>query len=459
MHKLKVVLVVAFASTTCRGGRPAVESALAPGIADACAAGSPGGTLPRNLSILMTDPPVLSRPADPFTRAERMVVRHLYETLVRVTCDGRILPALAESWTSADSGRRWTFTLRRFAHFWDGTPVLPSHVLTSWAGYNAVDVPIAWAGITHARQLDERRLMVALDQATPDAPAALADLRLAVSLPTRGSWPHGSGAYRPGYEDSSVVVMDGWDSGIPGAGDLPRTLEIHTVAGTPARDLIDRGVDLLVTDDRSLLEYAAARGQLTGGVLPWDRAYVLYVPATQGVEPPTDVPAAGFLEAVASEAVEVDARAAEGAGTWQAESCGTGIGTGPDFAKQPRRVVYRSGDETARALSHRLVTFAGAPGQGGDWLVAAFRNPPAGRTFPFAIGLEPAGWTRALEGGNEVAFVLAVPARALASCAPPRRADGWYLRLIETRARIAVRAGLGGVSTDWDGTPRITGPR
>jgi hypothetical protein len=236
-------------------------------------------------------------------------------------------------------------------------------------------------------------------------------------------------------------------------------MEIHTVPAASARDLLDAGADVLVTDDRSLLEYAAARGQFASTPLPWDRAYILYLPALDGLDPPAQVPAAGFLDAIAREAVEVDARVADGAGTWRSEDCGAGAGTAPDFDTQPRRVVYPSGDETARALSHRLVTYAGVPGQGGDWLVAAFRNPPAARTFPLAIGLEPAAWSRATGKGGELAFVFALPARPLTRCQPPRRPDGAYMTLIETRAQVGVRAGLGGLFVDWDGTPHAAGAR
>src|SRR5207249_1841429 len=68
----------------------------------------------------------------PRSDAERLVFRQLYETLVRVDCSGRVTPGLADSWVSSDSGRRWTFSLRRGAQFWDGVPVTARDVLASW---------------------------------------------------------------------------------------------------------------------------------------------------------------------------------------------------------------------------------------------------------------------------------------------------------------------------------------
>jgi hypothetical protein len=116
-------------------------------------------------------------------------------------------------------------------------------------------------------------------------------------------------------------------------------------------------------------------------------------------------------------------------------------------------VVYSSADETARALAHRLVTFAGAPGQGGDWLLAAFRQPAGARSFPFAIGLEPAAWPRALQRGDEIAYIFDQPARPYVDCVPPSRTEGSWMPLVETRAKVAARGGTGGLSVDWDGTP------
>ena len=42
----------------------------------------------------------------PRNDAERIVFRHLYDTPVRVDCDGHVLPGLADRWEKADGGRR-----------------------------------------------------------------------------------------------------------------------------------------------------------------------------------------------------------------------------------------------------------------------------------------------------------------------------------------------------------------
>ncbi len=57
----------------------------------------------------------------PRNDAERLLFRHLYETLIRVDCQGRVYPGLAASWSTADRGRSWRFVLRGDARFWDGS--------------------------------------------------------------------------------------------------------------------------------------------------------------------------------------------------------------------------------------------------------------------------------------------------------------------------------------------------
>jgi peptide/nickel transport system substrate-binding protein len=52
------------------------------------------------------------------------------EGLVSISNEGKIIPALAESWTDTDA-RVWTFQMRKDALFHDGTPVTPGDVIYS----------------------------------------------------------------------------------------------------------------------------------------------------------------------------------------------------------------------------------------------------------------------------------------------------------------------------------------
>src|SRR5688572_3492440 len=59
----------------------------------------------------------------PTNESERLLFRQLFETLVRVDCEGRVAPGLADSWALDPSGPVWTVTLRSNALFSDGSPV------------------------------------------------------------------------------------------------------------------------------------------------------------------------------------------------------------------------------------------------------------------------------------------------------------------------------------------------
>jgi len=48
--------------------------------------------------------------------------RQVAEPLVDLAQDGKLVPALAESWTASDGGKTWTFKLRRGVTFHDGSP-------------------------------------------------------------------------------------------------------------------------------------------------------------------------------------------------------------------------------------------------------------------------------------------------------------------------------------------------
>jgi peptide/nickel transport system substrate-binding protein len=62
----------------------------------------------------------------------RFVWSQIYETLVRLDSDLQMVPGLAESWEPDDSGRIWTFHLRKGIKFHDGTPFNADAVVYSY---------------------------------------------------------------------------------------------------------------------------------------------------------------------------------------------------------------------------------------------------------------------------------------------------------------------------------------
>jgi hypothetical protein len=151
---------------------------------------------------------------------------------------------------------------------------------------------------------------------------------------------------------------------------------------------------------------------------------------------------ARFRAALARDAVRADARGAVPPFWWEA---GTGCEADSSGSAAPARalVAYRRDDRTGRELAERLV--ATAPAAGGRLV---------------ATGLEPEEFTAALARGAHAAYVVALPARAPATCAAvpawPRGAA--VTPLIETRAHAVMRAGAARVTVDADGALRVLGP-
>ncbi len=75
-----------------------------------------GGTLRAGMQ---TDPVGLD-PHLTTATATRNMMENVYETLVVVTKDLRIIPGLAESWKTSEDGLTWTFTIRRNVKFHNG---------------------------------------------------------------------------------------------------------------------------------------------------------------------------------------------------------------------------------------------------------------------------------------------------------------------------------------------------
>src|SRR5512145_2495157 len=67
------------------------------------------------------DPDTLD-PVGTTTTTAGNVVDYVAETLTRLEPSGKVVPHLAESWTTSANGREYTFKLRQGVTFHDGTP-------------------------------------------------------------------------------------------------------------------------------------------------------------------------------------------------------------------------------------------------------------------------------------------------------------------------------------------------
>jgi hypothetical protein len=299
--------------------------------------------------------------------------------------------------------------------------------------------------------MDDGRLAVRVPGASDLPPRELADQSLAVYRRTRESLvPSGTGPYRPSRQPGSGLMLERVDSTL-----AVRFIEFLAAPGD-ARDLVDLGIDLLVTDHPGTLEYAAARPEFTVIALGWDRTYVLRVPgADSGSLSPAMVPS-GFRESLASEAVRVDARPAS------RPAPGDACGSIPVPATEPARrrnatIMFPRDDPTAQALAERLVVIARSTG--GEWLsrllgAASFRGGPS------ATGVSHDEFWQALSRGEDAGYVVArsampppcgllwgVPA---VDVIPPR---GATIELVDTRRHAVVRRGTARFVIDGHGWP------
>jgi extracellular solute-binding protein (family 5) len=421
----------------CRGAPRAALPLPGPAPSDTACIVAPGRTTPRDtLTLALTEAVDPEHAPLPRNVAERLVFAQLYETLIRVDCRGRVLPALARSWESADD--RWTFTLRDDARFWDGAPVTARDVLAAW---RSRDPSLA------------QTVTLLSDQAFSLQPSGmsfqrLADPTLALTKSSPGGgWPIGTGRHWVTSADAGTPDAL-WARPLSGV-KLP-AMDVTIVPRSAVRDAIDDNVDLLLTSDPAALEYARTRPQYVDLPLEWDVTYVLLAAEASSLDF-----RALRLESL-PQAVQAEARPAHvgddppwftdlkrcGAPTPEAHPAPPPPDQPEAGARPRRRIVYLQGDRDAGDLSARLVGLA-----------------VAGRGAVVA-GLAPAAFEAALRTGAEAGYVLRLRRRVVDPCSaardlPPWAPGGSITPLIDTRTHVLVRRGFPRLTLDWDGTLRF----
>lgn len=399
------------------GGTPAAGGGAAPSVTaeESCilSTGSVSGHT-QTITIGLSEPVDPRHAPVPRNDAERLVFRHLYERPVRIDCDGHARPELAGSWDKEDGGRRWTFRLRDDAQFWDGAPVSAQDMVFGRGG----------AGYTLSAP-DNHVVAVMLAKPQDDVPPALGDLGLAVTKPAPdSSWPIGTGAY---WATSATTTADEIRAHTSRGDTL--VFKLAPTGGGGARDLLDAGVDLLVTRDRALRDYAATLPNHSVVALPWDRTYV-YVTADAG----------GTRFDGLEQSVRAEARRAEGGGdSWWRDlrACGIARDSVPPASTGQRRILYPRSDPTARDLAGRL----------------------AALTHAVATGRAPDDFNAALGAGKDWGYVVALPrvtadvCRAAKDLLPTWPAT--FTALVDTRATAIVRRGVARWVVDQDGAVHL----
>ena len=406
------------------------------------------------------DPSNAPRPSN---ESERLLFRQVYETLIRLDCKGRVEPGLAESWRLDANGRTWIVTLRADARFSDGTPVTSSHLRASWTrGAGDELLPHVNRLVQSVLAVDDRTVAIALRSPRVDVPLALAHTDLAIARPLAGSpWPLGTRSDRAvaGHDTS----MAGVDAVIAVKRDTLSPVRFIVAPGDP-RDLLDKGIDLLLTRDPGALEYAATLPHFTSVPLEWQRVHVLISPGRTGGAPSLPEEA---RQALGGDAVRGEARGAVGPFWWQMlQECAVA----PPEPRKPAtftpRIVFDMRDAASRDVAERLVALSRSTGPGAAPMLDVLLPDRPRRTYQQATALsgEPlaATWRR----GLDAAYLLSVDRRPLDPCRDMQvliESARWLdpdtmVPLIETRLRAIVRRGRSGITVDWDGGLLIAGP-
>lgn len=443
---------------------------------DPCQLALPPASSPSSLTVVVTapiEPRRLWLDANP---GERFLLSNLYETLVRVDCRGIVRPGLASSWRFDSAGGRWILALREAARFWNGEPAAAGEILGAWretaqrGGMAAMDRVLAGA-----LAKDERTISIMLG---PDSLRVLADPGFLVRRERPGSaWPEGTGPYRPADSlptspSPGLAALQSLRLEPMHDGHAPR-LAMYSVPVAAARDLVDLGIDLLLTDAPDLISYAASQPGLDSAALDWSRLYLLLTTVPEGfVSPRPGVPEEARVtqrEALARDVVRGAARAAQPPYWWgQSTSC-----MGPPQgapAPQPSRgaaeIAYDRADPTARALAERLAAVAAMSERGANDASALLGALRGVGSRARAVGLSSAAFADALRTGVSLAYVFDVPARVPGPCLawdrflrrapwivePGGSLAGTIVPLVETRWTVLHRPDRLGLGLEWDGT-------
>jgi hypothetical protein len=446
------VAALAMASLGCAGAPVSNEPRPAP---NSCVIAHATGEPVESLTVALPAHAVTGWNEDPITR---LIDGLRFEPLFRVDCNGVMIPALAESWQAASTGRTWTFTIREGAQLPDGIPVTVRDVVASWrTSAPASRGELGRFVADSARILGARTIAVTL----PDTSVRLLSdpafsLRVAAGA---GVEPLGTGPYE-------LVADSGGLRLHPGArfANAPHIRLARSTPGMGPRDMLDAGVDLLVTEDPAVMRYAIAHPELDAVPLPLGRVYVLVTAADSSGIDEGSLPAASLREELARDVVPARARAAEARYWWNDLPVCAPAESQRDSepVRAASRIVYDLRDPVAGALAQRLIALAtGATTRDAAALEVLTQGLRAAAATPVAVGLPTEQFLESLKAANEVAHVVSLPVRpfdrclaigvlgdALASGAAAMR----LTPLIEAGGWAVVRRGRVTLELDRDGS-------
>ena len=474
---LAVALMVVLSG--CGGSRASAPTPVPTGT---CTLTEAPDSVPATLTVVFTEAVSADHAPRPTTSAERFVFAHAYESLLRIDCKGALTGSLARSWALLDGSTRVRVVLRSDARFANGDVVTAGDVIASWRATGLAPTAVLARHLAdHTTAVDDTTLDIELGDLSV---AALGQPELAVAKRTSQSrWLAGTGRYRvrdagerrAGAGQRSTFVLEPLGSGTDPA------LTVHTTTEFDARDLVDAGTDVLITDDRALSAYGAARSGVASSLLESPQTWLLvtHAPATGDSGAALDPSRTATVRTtLARDVVRAHARPA-GSARWSPDAHGcSAIAAPPPVARSSRRssrVVYRRDEPVARALAERLVALA-ASGDAQLALLAPGLIDAGARAA--AVGLAPDEFDTALRAGGDLASLVPVQHRPTLPCLELERllaaapwlvgqsrqpgasiATGIVAPLIETRSVAVVRKDRVGLTLTGDGSVVVSPAR
>ena len=392
----------------------------------------------------------------PSNASERLLFGQLYETLVRVDCMGRVRPGLASSWRVDERGVRvWYVTLREDARFSDGAPVTAADVRAGWTRDGAggelgthVKRLVQWVDV-----LDDRTLVIQLSIPRIDAPVVLAHPDLAVAKRVADSpFPLGTRLSRLDVARDAArgVAL----SELTISRDNLPPLRFLVAPGDP-RDLLDAGVDLLLTRDPATLDYAAALPHFRRVPLAWQRTHIFVTP--------------GRSSSLHYRRTHDRRWPTTRFGARRGERKARSGSRPPSAIHGPLLECNRT--SPLRGSSTTPMTERHAISPSGSWpwskpqvpssttfLDAILPDRPQ-RTFQRATGLTGEALANARQLGTDAGYIVSVDSRPLEPCndlyalvdSVPWLRPGTIVPLVDTRPQAVVRRGRSGMTADFDG--------
>ena len=419
-----------------------------------------------SLAFALPDRVDLTRAPWAGNASEKILFGHLYETLITIDCTGGVRPGLAEAWTREGDGACWTFEIRKDARFWDGSRVTARDVVGSWQDALTLDTVVDSVGV-----VSDGKLRVWLQGPHPEVPRVFSASVFAVVKPSGDSrWPTGSGPYRVGGLDVGAFPWRRHTITVyPALGHAGPVLRFIEASAGDVRDLLEDTIDVVLTADPTVIDYAESHPRLVTVALPWDKTYALLsVSRAQRIRQGRSVAAIppGLLDGLARDAVRGDARGHQPPSWWD-ELPGYGAppvpgsnsrfeqsgvresSASPDY----RRIVYDASDPVARGLAERIAALAAVDTTRSPEAAAIARAvpgflDPAQETI--AEGLAERDFEQSLRRGDEFAYIVSLPrrvpdpyheARELGARAPWLAGEGHrladvLLSLVDTRSHL-----------------------